>query len=88
MDESILYNCIHKKLLTKVNYTKLFRKRDLYLYLGRIHKIPKSLIPPLLKELENNGIIKNINKQFVIILPLKKDLEEHVNEVYARLKVF
>lgn len=88
MSGTLLYDCIHLKLSEKVGLRRCLRKKDLYVYLSVYFHLPKKLIPCIIKEMEQNGIIKNLNKREVEVLPVEKDLMQQANGIYAKLGIF
>lgn len=88
MTEILMYKCIHSKLVTKADRNGHISKRDLYMFLGINYKIPRNLITPIIKEMEDLNIIKNIDKQKVIIMPCKFNAERDANKFYKLYNVF
>lgn len=83
---TLLYDCIHQKLYCKVRPGKYLKKRDLYYYLKVSLHVDKKYVPCIVKEMENENIIRDVNKTIVEVRPFNKELE--TNKVYARLGVF
>ena len=88
MDNVLIYECIHTKLCEKMGLRRYMSKRDLYKYLGIHFKIPKKMVPCIIKEMELVGILKDLDKRKVEILPVKLDLEQNANKIYAELGIF
>ena len=52
------------------------------------YKIPKKLIPPIIKEMELLGILEDLNQRQVKIMPIDIDIEQEANKIYVKMGLF
>lgn len=88
MEQNIIYKCIHLKLDSQVNCSRLMKKKDILLYLGRDLRIPKVMRPLIIKEMESIGIIKNLNRDMVIVNPIEKDFEKDAKDIALSFGIY
>lgn len=75
---------IYKKLKEKIKYNQYVRPKILLEELKRICRVPKTLHYPILKQMEQEGLIKRINHQKYEILMESKDAK--LKEINQKLK--
>lgn len=88
MENTLLYSCLHKKLCEKFGPNRTINKQDVYRFLRVHYLIPKNIIPPLIKEMEINGLIINLSQKNIIVNPVVQDLEKNINKIYMRMNIF
>jgi len=87
----VVYLCIHQKLGERVNPSRIMSKKYFERILGETFHIPKPMRIVVLKEMVNQGLIKdmgNTRNHNIRILQPKKDLEEAKSEIYQSVGLF
>jgi len=70
----ILYLGLHNQLIQKYGENQTITRKDFFTKIGKHGQIPKKLRPSVLKEMEEKLLVKRINRDFIMILPYKLDL--------------
>jgi len=91
MEKPILYCCIHKRLIQKVDGDNIMSKQEFKKLLGQIYGIPQSLKVIVLKEMVNLNMVEDLGtgrSNNIRILPLQFDPEENLSIIYAKVSLF
>ena len=84
----VLYMYLHSKLW---EYKKEMSEKELKSYLSKGWRVPKSLVPLLLIELQKMGCLKKekrIQRNPMFIISSPEFNEDKINELYEKFKIF
>lgn len=87
---SIPYLCIYNKLKERTGNRNIINKHDCFRIMGETFHIPKQLRPAALKQMEQEGMIKDLGstRSFEIeILKINLSVSD-VNKIYKILGLF
>lgn len=85
-DIGLLYCCVQKKLLENSKQKLISKKFACYILANQYH-IPSALRYAILKEMENNKLIKPINRQIIEVNEVEQDLE-NTSEIFQKVGLF
>lgn len=88
LDIKLFYLSFHNQLKTKYGVNKVIKRRTIYCDLGKHFLIPKNLKEVALKELEEMKLIKRKNRDDIIILEYKLDIERDAKKFYEKLGLY
>ncbi len=78
---------IYKKIKEKIKIGNYIRPKQLLLELKMVSKVPKTLHYPILKQMEQEGLIKRINHQkYEITMEKKNEKLKQLNEKLKQLE--
>ena len=79
---------IYKKIKEKMRMSPYIRPKQLLLELKMVSRVPKTLHYPILKQMEDEGLIKRINHQkYQITMEEKNDKLKELNKKIEKLEV-
>lgn len=73
---------LHNQLTKKFGVCGTLSRKEFFTKLGKHNQIPKNLRPIILKEMEAKQLIKRINRDNILILEIKINIEEDCSELY------
>jgi len=78
---------IYKKIKEKIKFGDSIRPKVLLEQLKRISRVPKTLHYPILKQMEEEGLIKRINHQkYEILKEINNPKLKEINDILRRLE--
>lgn len=83
VERGSLYLCVHKHLLEKAGMARILPRRKIEYFLGVIFHIPDRLRLVVLKEMEQIGMVKLVDRSLrnVEINPLGVDFEAQIRKL-------
>jgi hypothetical protein len=78
----ILYIALHNQLKKKFGTNHIVPRKEIVIKLGRFQQLPRGLIPLLLKEMEERGLILKIDRDNIKILPCTLDIENNTTKFF------
>jgi len=82
----LLYYCLQVKLLENSKQRLISKKYACFILANQLH-IQKTLRYIILKEMENFGLIKTINRQIIEVNELSEDLDD-ISGISKRVGMF
>lgn len=83
----LLYYCIHTKLNEHCGFSKVITKDYFKVFISRWFKIKTRLVPIIEREMIDAGLLENINRTSLEVLPVKIDIENNLGLLYRRFSV-
>lgn len=78
----ILYLGLHNQLLKKFGVGGVIKRKELFCKLGKHGQIPKKIRYLVIKEMEEKGLVKILNRDEIKILKIDIDIEKDANKLY------
>jgi len=88
MNIGLLYLSLHNLLRKKMGINREISKKDFYCILGKHFLVPKNIRAVIIKEMEVRGLVKQEDKNTIIILDCDINLEENPNKFYRQAGIF
>jgi len=88
LEIGLLYLSLHCQLCNLTDGAGEITRKEFFRKLGQHFLIPKNLRPVVIREMEKMGLIKRKNRDVIIILDKKIDLERDVNKLYKLAGLF
>ena len=88
LDIKLLYLSLHNLLRKKYGTNQVIQRKEIYGELGRHFLIPKNLRCVVIKELENMNLIKKNDRDSLILLEYKFNIEEDTNRFLKEVGLF
>lgn len=83
----LLYLSLHNQLIKQVGVNKIISRKEFFCIIGKHFLVPKNLRMVVIKEMENRSLIKQENKEIIILKPMY-DLENDINKFYQMAGLF
>lgn len=78
----LLYIALHNQLERKFGRNKVVSRKEIFAKIGRFQHIPRGIIPIVIKDMEERGLIEKISRDTIKILPCIIDLERDSTKLY------
>lgn len=84
----LLYLSLHNQLKRKAGMSKLISRKDFFTILGKHFLIPKNMRIIIIEEMKDRDLIKQQDKENIIVLPCEINLETDANKLYKMAGLF
>lgn len=84
----LLYLGLHNQLVKKYGEKTVITRKEFFEKIGRHYMLPKNLRYLIIKEMAEMGLLKQINRDNLMILPQELDIEKDSNKIFSMLKIF
>jgi hypothetical protein len=88
LNEGLLYISLHNYLVRKVGAGNVISRKELLVIVGKHFLLPKNLRECLLKEMVQRKLVERKDRDSVIILDCKIDIEKDANKLYQQIGMF
>ena len=84
----LLYLSLHNQLKRRAGINKTISRKDFFTILGKHFLIPKNIRIIVIQEMQERELIKQEDKENLLVLPYEIDLETDVNKLYQMAGLF
>jgi hypothetical protein len=84
----ILYLSLHNQLKKIYGINRIITRKEFFCKLGKHSQVPKIARILVIKEMEEMNLIKQLNRENILILNCEWDLERDANKFYQWLEIY
>lgn len=82
-----MYHWIHQRLVRDIGLCQ-YKKKDFCIMMSRLYHVPKKFVPILIFDMVSLQMVRDIDKDNLEVLPLRRDIEEDCNKIYHEIGIF
>lgn len=84
----LLYLSLHNNLIKGFGINKKINRKEFLTKISRHFLLPKNLRPIIIKEMEERGLIKKVDRDHIIVLKQNINIEKDVVKIYRLAGIY